>query len=338
MKKRNDMLRFLTVIAGFILFGMVLAIYPIRVDPHNVFHAEHIRDNGVEPNKNYIKMKHVLKKTDTFDALRFGSSRVGALHVEEIAEEHCYNMAYSEGTPAEHLANLKTLIKKKVPFKKVYIGVDSLSYTLDASTHRTTLFRMPYEMSVKDPLHFWLRYLDGSMAIASLEVSAGHTPEEGFAEHFYRIGEYYEYGREPDPSWHTEDSEPVIGSGMYPEETLEAIREICRICNENGIEPVFFTNPLSTLTLEASLKRGYADFLRQLSGITGFYNFSGYNRFTEDDGNFIDGSHYLPEVGREMLLVLQGQEPGEEEAAQGFGLYVTAENVEEVLETAGMAA
>ena len=336
MKKCSDMRRFLTVIAGFLLFGMILAVYPVRVDPYNVFHAETIRDNGVEPNKNYIKMKHVLRTAGEFDSLMFGSSRVGALHVEEIEGEHCYNLAYSEGTPVEHLASLKTLAAHKVPIKKVYIGVDSLSYTVDVTEHRTTLYRMPYEMSVSDPLHFWPRYLDGRMALASLQVSSGHVPEEEYRKRFYEIGEYYEYGRDRDASWHTDESEPVIGSGMFMEETLEAIRGICSLCEENNIEAVFFTNPMCTLTLEASLERGYADFLRQLSQITGFYNFSGYNKWATDDANFIDGSHYLPEIGRKMIRIMQGGKPAKKVAAQGFGQYVTADNVEEVLAMAGI--
>ena len=39
------------------LFLLALAVIPVNVyvDPYNVFHADAIRDNGVEPNKNYIK-------------------------------------------------------------------------------------------------------------------------------------------------------------------------------------------------------------------------------------------------------------------------------------------
>ena len=31
----------------------------VIIDPYNVFHVENIRDNGVEPNKNYINLKVV---------------------------------------------------------------------------------------------------------------------------------------------------------------------------------------------------------------------------------------------------------------------------------------
>ena len=44
---------------------VVLAVFAginIMGDPYNVFHAENIRETGAEPNKNFIKMQHLLKR------------------------------------------------------------------------------------------------------------------------------------------------------------------------------------------------------------------------------------------------------------------------------------
>ena len=32
----------------------------IAIDPYNVFHWSSVRDNGVEPNKNYVKTQYIL--------------------------------------------------------------------------------------------------------------------------------------------------------------------------------------------------------------------------------------------------------------------------------------
>ena len=93
--------------------GAVLSVFVginVLGDPYNVFHVDHIRDMGVEPNKNFIKMKYVLENKDKYDTFIFGSSRVGFLYFDTSPYEHYYNMSYSEGLPKEHLDNLKVLL------------------------------------------------------------------------------------------------------------------------------------------------------------------------------------------------------------------------------------
>ena len=81
------MKKFLWKICPFILFILVLEIaIPMAVDPYNVFHWRQIRDNGVEPNSNYIKMEYILHNPDKFDSFLFGSSRTGFVNVDRIPE------------------------------------------------------------------------------------------------------------------------------------------------------------------------------------------------------------------------------------------------------------
>ena len=72
-------------------------LFCLITDPYNVFHADAIRDNGVEANKNYIKMNYILKHPDKFDSYMFGNSHVSSIHVEKLEGVHCYNMTYSSG-------------------------------------------------------------------------------------------------------------------------------------------------------------------------------------------------------------------------------------------------
>ena len=115
------------------------------------------------------------------------------------------------------------------------------------------------------------------------------------------------------------------------EETLEEIAEIVRICEENGIDLTVFTNPMYDVTYEASLEMDYMEFLRRLGEITPFYNFSGYNDITLDSKNYLDSSHYRAEVSDMLMEVIFDGKRYEELYAQGFGVYVTPENVEEFI-------
>ena len=55
--------------------------------------------------------------------------------------------------------------------------------------------------------------------------------------------------------------------------------------------------------------------------------------FGTDMQNFHDISHYRMEVGDKMLAVMQGEEIDAALAAEGFGQYVTKENVEVYIST-----
>ena len=101
-----------------LVFLIIVAIIPMTisyvVDPFNVFHALNIRDNGVEPNKNFVKMTYILSNPDKFDSYVFGSSRVGNIHVNNMWGYKAYNMTYSECLPKEILANVRTLVNNSI--------------------------------------------------------------------------------------------------------------------------------------------------------------------------------------------------------------------------------
>ena len=148
---------FLKKISPFVLFILILEIaIPILADPYNVFHWRRIRDNGVEPNSNYIKMEYILHNPDKFDSFLFGSSRTGFVDVEKIPEGRWYNMSYSEGLPLEHLENLKELIDNGIIPKNVMIGVDNISCFVDPAIHDKQFYRIPYPRENK--LGFYANY------------------------------------------------------------------------------------------------------------------------------------------------------------------------------------
>lgn len=325
------MKKFIIKVSGFAVFcAIFMILVSTIIDPYNVFHINNIRDNGVEPNKNYIKMTYILENPNKYDALMFGSSRVGVIHTENISGENCYNMTYSEGIPAEHLDNIKTLIKEQVPVQKIYLGVDSLSYTTDPAKHLKEQLRSPYEYLKSHPIDFITMYLDASVAFDSLETTKAYTPQENFAENFYNYGWWGDYGmlsRITD-----ENNLPSIGDSYLLEETLADIAEIVTVCAEASIELVVFTNPMYDVTYHESLKQNYLLFLEELAAITDFYNFSGLNDITTNRSYYTEPSHYNAEVGDLMLEYMCNGKTDGTLYEQGFGVYVTEDNISEILD------
>ena len=324
------MKKFLAKVMLFAVFCLLFElVIPIAVDPYNVFHAFAIRDNGVEPNKNYIKMKYVLANPDKFDSYIFGSSRVGSIHVEKMQGERCYNMTYSAGTPQEHLANIQTFVENGIVPKRIYIGVDSFSYTEDAKSHQIQPLRCPYEYEREHRSGFWGMYLNAGIAVQSLPTIL-HSEKTGhYAEEFYDYGWWCDYDRETTIDW--DAAGPSVGAGDYLDETLREIREIVALCEQNHIELVVFTNPMHHLTYEESLKHNWMEFLRGLAEITDYYNFSGLNRVTTDNSYYIDTSHYNAYVGDMIIDCICNHEDLEGSVGAGFGVFVTKENVGELV-------
>ncbi len=333
------MKKFLLRVSLFALYALTISvILPIWIDPFNVFHWENIRANGVEPNKNYIKMKYILSNPDKFDSFVFGSSRVDAIHADKIQGEKCYNMTYSVGVPNWHLLNIKTLLANNIIPKRVYIGVDSIQYTADYEHHVIEPLRCPYEYLADDSWHFYSLYLNPTMVFksigATLDVWSGKT-EPIDTEVFYKYGGGYRYGRKKIFNWNDKGKVfPSIGGlGMNNiDAELDILRKIIDVCRENGIDLVFFTNPMHKVTYLASVrKKDYFRYLEGLAEISDFWNFSSLNDITIDNSNYFDTSHYDAEVGDLIIDIMCNGKLYPKLQAQGFGVKVTRENAKDFI-------
>lgn len=325
------MKKFLRKIAPFVLFILFLEIaIPMIVDPYNVFHWKEIRDNGVEPNSNYIKMQYVLNNPDKFDSFLFGSSRTGFVNVEHIPEGNWYNMSYSEGLPGEHLDNLRELIENGIIPKNVMIGVDNISCFVDPALHEKQFYRIPYPR--ENRLSFYANYFSIRGVIESLDIILNHEAEDPDY-----VSRYYETGstlRDPSLAGQWENDAPYWEYYYkdYISEGVLAIRRIADLCDEYDINLIVFTNPMYYKTYQESQTYGYQYFLLWISDWTGYYNFCGINDITTNQKYYYEPSHYTEEVGDMIIDRIFNGVTDENLENQGFGRYVTKENVDEFLE------
>ena len=324
------MKKFLRKICPFILFILVLELaIPIAVDPYNVFHWKEIRDNGVEPNSNYIKMQYVLHNPDKFDSFLFGSSRTGFINVDRIPEGKWYNMSYSEGLPEEHLDNLKELIENGIIPKNVMIGVDNISAFVDPDLHQNQFYRIPYPRGNK--LGFYANYFSIKGVILSLDVILNYEPTDpDYVERYYANGCTV---RVPSLGGTWEGDAPYWDDYYrdYMSYAIDDMKEISALCEEYGINLIVFTNPIYYRTYQQSKFYGYDNFLFWLSGASGggYYNFSGESAITMDRRYYYESSHYTEELGDMIIDRIFYGKTDESLESQGFGMYVTDDNIEE---------
>jgi len=325
------MKKFLCRIAPFVLFILLLEIaVPMIVDPYNIFHWKQIRDNGVEPNSNYIKMQYVLNNPEKFDSFLFGSSRTGFINVKKIPEGSWYNMSYSEGLPGEHLENLRELIEHGIIPKNVMIGVDNISCFVDPVIHEKQFYRIPYPRENK--LGFYANYFSVRGVIESLDVILNHEAEDpDYVERYYQSGSSL---RDPSLAGQWENDAPYWEYYYrdYISDGVLAVRRIAKLCEEYGIRLIVFTNPIYYKTYQESQFYGYDQFLEWLADPAPYYNFSGINDITTNREYYYEPSHYTEEVGDMIIDRIFRGVTDETLESQGFGFYVTNENFDQFKE------
>ncbi len=315
-----------------LILGIIFVPFAVGVDPYNIFHASYPRQNGVEPNKNYVKMKNVLDHPDKFDSFLFGSSRVGFIDVSQMDDGTYYDMTYSEGLPAEHLDNLKVMIAHGIVPKNVTIGLDDISYFVDPALHQGQLFRLPFpwEGSFSDKVSFYLRYFDLKTLLESLEaLNKNDYKDPEYTERMLNTGTE---NLDIVPDFNMEGAEAWWSDYYYPrEEVLDDIRQIKELCEEYDINLRFFTNPMHAMTYAKDMDNGYLVFLEELAEVTDYWNFSGFNDVTLTYNNYYETSHYCTAVGDKIIQVVYYDGTEDNLLEQGFGMYVTKDNVDELI-------
>ncbi|MDR3341186.1 MAG: hypothetical protein LBT14_00080 [Treponema sp.] len=310
-------------------------VLPGVLDPYNVFHYKNVRDNGVAPNQNYIKMRYLLDNPGRFDALILGSSKVAPLDVGHINDSlRWYNMTHAWGTPREYFENLQVLIERGIIPSLVLLGIDTASGWLDPDISIRTLGTNPYptQGSVRYG-QFLLGYCNPSV-LSSILVSIrhkGNTPE--FQKQFYENGGLARKAKtEPAPyNWNNLPYQMVMRFKPRPiedriEQGLADIQRIRDLCAEHHIKLIVFTIPLHIAEYQHFIPYGYLDFLEKLADISDFYNFVGINDIAVNNDCFNDVFHHTIATGDMVLDRIFDCIIDEKLLSQGFGYYVTGEN------------
>jgi RNase H-fold protein (predicted Holliday junction resolvase) len=109
------------------------------------------------------------------------------------------------------------------------------------------------------------------------------------------------------PSFNDNDPiylKPTHYSGNTTIETLQDIQAIVQLCKQNKVQLIVFINPIHHTTYQDTNKQLLYQFKRSLAIITPYYDFSGPNKITKDNHNYVDTSHYTVDIGDQILKVM----------------------------------
>lgn len=260
-----------------------------------------------EPNRNFLKVEYILAHPNQYDGFIFGSSRVGAILPSHVQGAKFYNMTYSEGIPHEHLLNLQLFLSRGIKIKKILLGLDEFSYQVSFAQHQQRWLTRTHPLAANSSWANFYRFYfirlptqhDKSQFKKKL-----FNPDRTMTFDIINQDQFYKKYLSESPNFKDNDpiySHPTHYSGNILEATLQDIRDIVALCQQNNIELTIFINPIHHTTYEDTDKILLFKFQRELSNITSYYDFSGPNHITINNYNFVDTSHYTTDIGDFML-------------------------------------
>ncbi len=312
-----------------LLAFLPIFLFHVCIDPYGIF-LRLYDHSPIEPNKRYIKIKHILNHPDTYDSFIFGNSRVNAFHTDQFPEGRFYNMSYSIGIPSYHLEEIKFLLKKGIKLKHLIIALDHSSLIENNGVGEDDLLRKKYPMNFIESLQFYTSYLFyiPSREFVKTVLRGSQFDWSELDQNGYINSTDLEYKKNPELQVSSPKfQEKLVYLDRHPniQRDLATIRELKILAEEKGIKITFFLNPVFHTAFTTIHLPAYYKAIRELAKITPYIDFSGIHWETLDKRNYHESSHYTTTLAELMTQILFSTE---RKRHYTFGTYVDTSNVE----------
>lgn len=278
-------------------------------------------------------MRYLLNSKPKFNSFIFGNSRANNVDAKIFRNGKYYNMYYSLGLPSEYLEDIKLLLNHDFKIKNIILFLDYSSYSSNANNRENEMARKSYPDS---KLILFKRYIDYAFQIPDEKFKAefyNTKPNEIYKSMFWtgqaknkEAEEFIENNKLIHIS-HPKFESPFLGWENNVDETICKIDSIKSICVKNKIDLKIVMNPIHKTTYLANNHLLYFDFIKKLSAISGFYDFSGLNKVTTNNYFYYETSHYRPIIGQAMSRFIQYNQ--HIDTIPDFGHFVSKENIDD---------
>lgn len=307
-------------ILGEILFSLIiLLLINFFIDAYGIF-GKNMKYQILEPNKNYIKTKYILRNKSKYDSFIFGSSRVGMIPTEKIQEYKFYNMTYSEGLPNEWLNTLKTFVENDIKIKMVLIGIDDISFKVDYKEHFNQPMRLPYQnlISYKE---IFKNYLFINPKNEYNSETLKKIRKKSYNEDYINIyttgsnisKESLKFDKEIEKNIEHHVKKDIFLETSYGnkkfiniDKNIETLKNIEDLCIKNGIEIIFIFNPLHSTAFINNNEKEYIAIKEKIFKTlkSDIYDFSSNNSISKNNYYWYETSHFRSIVGEMILKVI----------------------------------
>jgi len=276
-----------------------------------------------------------------FDSFIFGSSFTSIIDPAKINTGKFYNMSYSMGLPAEHLAIIKAFLQKGIRIKSVIIGLDEFSFRISPKEHENQLLRInhPYITGQSLPSLFYLYYFRTPVLFELRNMKDkllfGKQEDEfildknGMCLGWLNIEKKIITSGKPifvNNAFFT--YKPTNYDKKLTNEVFTQIEEMIALSKKNNFSLIFFVNPMHNQPY-LNYAWGFIPIKERLASITDFYDFSGFNSVTTNNLNYYEDGHCRYLVGDIIIRRIFGC--GNINIPDDFGVLVTKKNVAEYI-------
>jgi len=320
-----------------------LALINIVVDPYHIFQTPFFKQQP-QPNERYSKIEFLKKNKGRYNSYIMGSSRVGLTNTD-IIEKYLpmakfYNLSTALAVPYEHLLHLKYFIKNGYPVRNLYIGLD-VDFCFGVKMHKDKdlLLKLhPGVLNLSRIRYYW-SYLSvfpktDIRRKLRLNFSRKEKPKVEWGENGALGTESAGEGERiffEDPRI----TPNVMIENKVGKENLEVTKELVALCRQQNIHLILFITPHHKGLMDHFVEEDYLTFLKDLSEITPFWDFGGYNSITTNTKNYMDHSHYKSSVSQLMVARIFNDKTLT--VPEDFGVWVTQENIDSHLESLKIA-
>jgi hypothetical protein len=335
------------IILNLTVYGLVLTLNYI-IDPFEIFNS-HFLNYSYQPNERFLKIDFLDKNHNKYNSYLFGSSRIGTTEPEivekYIPDSKFYNFTLSSANLIDNLTHLKYFLRKKYEIKNLYLQID-VDTNLISDKYLASDYLRKYHPNIKNEnkIRFYYQYLT-ILPLKDLEgkvkINFFEDPQKNTLFDIKNNGTWHRNYLEKlivrDPKSYIA-SEPTLTEnkvhrtvkGIYAKENLDALKEIVELCKTNNIKLIVFTTPYNYNLLNTIDTDDYSSFLKEVSKLTEFWDFSGYNSITLDNTNYYEASHYRPKVSK--LIAARIFNDKSVKIPSDFGTLVTNDNLNQHLQ------
>lgn len=304
---------------------MSVLLFNFIIDPYHTFNVFTIK--GINTTKNNT-VNHTMSKFHTAKlanptVLLIGTSRTAHIHPlylqKYFPDETIYNLAIPGSGVSSQKNNIEYFIKHH-NVKTIIYGLDFFAFNPINNRFETKDKRYKNDFT-KD-------YMDSLLSVRTLRKSI-KTLKDNIKNRDalldYPIGwetytSYYNEINKRGDVFIKENIQNELNSLAtqknhfnYPpfkeptsiKNSLDALKEIVKICKDNNVELHMFISPVYSQIIDLIYERkydiNYAYWKRELSKYETIHDFSGYNSITQNISNYIDGSHYQTKLAAIMF-------------------------------------
>ncbi|MBE0513324.1 hypothetical protein [Sulfurimonas sp.] len=327
---------------AFLIVGFVGGVNYV-VDPFNIFHTKFLKEQ-FQRNERFMKIEYLEENHSKFNSYMFGSSRIGTTPPSVIdryvKDAKFYNFTISSANLYDYLMHLKYFIKRGYPLHNLYIQID-IDNMNNFGRIDTDYLRKFHPFVKNEKLYnFYIAYLTGFFPFNIKGKVQVNIKQDDLVGYFIETGIWTRPKKEEnikinplnfiknEPSFNTKNLRNV--KNTQSKNNLEALKEIASLSKKHGVNLIIFTTPHNKNMMDTFIIDDYLEFLKTISRVGEFYDFSGYNSITINNMNYYESSHYRENVGRLIAAKIFNDQTVD--VPKDFGVLVTKENIEEHLQ------